>query len=81
MRPHGVKQHNDGLGDRTVVALDVKLPQEGESVDDIARSLALLPCLLKKIAHGPQLQFRWLYACSLPFATCGGNSSARLKAF
>ena len=37
MRPHGVEQHGDGLGDRVVVAPDVKLPQESESVDHIAR--------------------------------------------
>ena len=37
MRPHGVEQYGDGLANRAVVAPDVKLPQESESVDDIAR--------------------------------------------
>jgi hypothetical protein len=37
MRPQGLEQHGDGLGDRVVVAPDVKLPQEGESVGDFHR--------------------------------------------
>ena len=37
MRPQGLEQHGDGLGDRAVVAPDVKPPQEFESVGDFHR--------------------------------------------
>ena len=35
MRPHGFQQHGDGLGNRAVVAPDVKPPQELQGVGDL----------------------------------------------
>jgi hypothetical protein len=37
MRTHGFKQHIDGLGDRAVIAPEVKLPQECKGVGDLDR--------------------------------------------